>query len=124
MIALIAGQALIICAGSAIYFRGAGFLPFTYGVLLVCALNCVKVLMIEYTVKRAVEKTGGSGAWAGGQYLIRFLLTGAVLVFAALSDHINLWGAVVGIFTFQIAAHMLRIFIARDNAKLEGGPKA
>ena len=124
MLALIAGQALVITAGSLAYFRGPGFLPFAYGVLLTCALNCVKVLMIERTVKRAAEMPGGSGAWGGGQYLIRYVLTGAVLVVAALSDHINLWGAIIGIFTFQIAAHMLRFFIAKDDVKPEGGPKA
>ena len=124
MLALIAGQALIITVASAVYFRGHGFLPFAYGVLLTCVLNCVRVLLIERTVKLAVERPNAGGFWGGWQYLIRFVLTGAVLVFAALSDHINLWGAIIGVFTFQIAAHMLRFFIARDNAKLEGGPKA
>ena len=66
---------------------------------------------------------GGGGAYGGGQYFVRFLLTGAVLVLAARSEYISLWGAIAGIFTLQIAAYMLRIFIARDAVKLEGGQK-
>ena len=124
MLVLIAGQALVIIVLSAAYFRSAQFLPFAYGVLLTCALNCVKVLHIEHTVKKAVEGQSG-GIWGGAQYMLRFFLTGAVLVLAGISPHINLWGAIAGIFTLQVAAYGLRYLIARDekNAKPEGGPQ-
>ena len=122
MLALIAGQALVIIVISAIYFGLPGFLPFVYGVLLTCALNCVKVLHIEHTVRKAVEAQSG-GIWGGAQYMLRFLLTGAVLVLAGVSPHINLWGAIAGIFTLQVAAYGLRFLIARDE-KTEGGPQA
>ena len=122
MLALIAGQALVIIVLSAVYFRSSLFLPFAYGVLLTCALNCVKVLHIEHTVKKAVEGQS-AGAWGGAQYMLRFFLTGAVLVFAAVSPHINLWGAIAGIFTLQIAAYGLRFLLSRDQAGTEGGPQ-
>ena len=121
MLALIAAQALVIIVLSVVFFRSMEFLPFAYGVLLTCALNCVKVLLIERTVQKTVTMQSGGLAFGWGQYMLRFLLTGAVLVLAALSPYISLWGAVAGIFTFQVSAYMLRIFIARDNAKLEKG---
>jgi len=125
MLTIIAGQALVIIVISAIYFRSVEFLPFAYGVLLACALNCVKVLHIEHTVKKAAGAQIGAGAWGGAQYMLRFLLTGIVLFFAATSPHINIWGAVAGIFTMQIAAYGLRFLISRDEARLEeGGPQA
>ena len=39
------------------------------------------------------------------QYLLRFVLTGGILILAALAPDyiINLWGAAAGIFTLQIA---------------------
>ena len=114
MIALIAGQCLVIIAGSAVYFRGAGFLPFAYGVLLACALNCGKVLLIERTVKRAAQ--GSLGAWGGTQYLVRFLLTGAVLVLAAVIPFINLWGAAAGVLTYQVALFSMRRGTREDEA--------
>ena len=128
MIALIAGQALVIIICGAIYYRSSELLPFAWGVLLACALNCVKVCLIERTVKKAVEMQSGAGAYGGGQYLLRFVLTAVVLVVAARSPYISLWGAAAGILTLHIAAHGLRFFIARDmraeaDSNLpEGGP--
>ena len=68
--------------------------------------------------------TASAGAYSGGQYFARFALTGLVLWLAATNDLFNLWGAILGLLTFHIAAHMLRYFIERDNAKPERGPDA
>jgi len=122
MIAVIAVLSLVMILGGAIYFRSAEALPFAYGVLLVCALNCFKVLMIEHTVQRAARKGDCVGAYTGGQYFARFALTGLVLWLTAVSDLFNLWWAILSLFTFHIAAHMMRYFIERDDAKLERGP--
>ena len=112
MLALIAGLTLVIIVCSAVFYRSSEFLPFAYGALLTCALNCVKVLLIERTVQKTVTMQSGGLAFGWGQYMLRFLLTGAVLVLAALSPYISLWGAVAGIFTFQVSAYMLKLFRA------------
>lgn len=121
MLVLIAGQALVILVVSAVYFRKGGFSAFAYGVLLACAVNFARVYLLERTVQKALEMQSGGLGFGWGQYMLRFVLTGAVLVLAALSPHINVWGAIIGVLTFQTAVYMLRFFIARDNAKLEKG---
>ena len=110
MLALIAGQALVIILISAIYFRSLEFLPFAYGVLISCALNYFRIYMIERTVQKTVTMQSGGVAFGWGQYMIRFLMTGVVLILVAMSPYISLWGAIAGIFTFQLSAYMLRFF--------------
>jgi len=118
MMALVAGQSLVILVAGAIYFRGAGLLPFAYGVLIALAANCVKAYLVGRTAEKMEAGQCGPGAYSG-QFFIRVALTGLVLVLAARSVHINFFGAVAGIVTWHPATHMLRYFIERDNAKLE-----
>ena len=121
MVALIIMQCLLIIFVSMLYFQMAEFLQFAYGVLLGCALNCVKVYMLERAVQRVAQMTEGGHAYGWWQFILRFVLTGGVLVFAALSPHVNLWGTVAGVLTFQTSLYMLRVSIARENARQERG---
>jgi hypothetical protein len=84
--------------------------PFALGVALMSALNVAKVFLIERTVNKTVEieNTGAGKTYIRLQYFLRFFLTGVVLVIAAVTDFIDIWGAVAGVFTFQIAAFSLK----------------
>jgi hypothetical protein len=110
--------------GVAIY-RSFASVPFAIGVLLMAALNIFKVFMVERTVKKTLElneEIDGRN-FVRLQYMLRYLLTGAVLVVAALTPFIDLWGAAAGILTFQIAAYAVSLMKFNDNisAEKEGG---
>ena len=107
---IIGVSALVLIAGSAVFYRSLLFLPFALGVFLTCALNCLKVVMLERAVEKAMDKGSGAKGYMGLQYLLRFLLTGIVLALAATQDFISLWGAIAGIFTFPVAALSLKFF--------------
>ena len=96
-------------------------LPFALGVILMAGLNVAKVFMIERAVKQTMEigsvKSGKN--YIRLQYLARFGLTAAVLIAAALTPFIDLWGAAAGVLTFQIAAFSLK-FMKLDEDKKEG----
>jgi len=105
---------LIVIAASVVYYRSFEFFPFALGASLVVALNIIKVIMLDRAVDKALTMTEGKDAsnYIRLQYFLRFILTGAVLVFAAVSpdDYVSLWGAVAGIFTMPIAAYSMKIF--------------
>lgn len=85
-------------------------LPVTLGIVLSTALNAVKVLLLERTVRRVMEleTPKESKGYISAQYIIRYLLTGVILVVAAVTPFINLWGAIAGIFTMQAAVFFMR----------------
>jgi len=98
--------ALPVMVIGAIIYRSPEALLFIAGAAMTTALNVLKVIMLERAVNKAVEKETGAAAgnYIRIQYLLRFFLTGAVLVGCALLNHTMLWGAAAGIFTLQIAA--------------------
>ncbi|MCL2767712.1 MAG: hypothetical protein FWE49_03175 [Synergistaceae bacterium] len=111
MIKVIVISSLIIIAAGAVYYRSLSVLPFAVGVFLMAALNVFKIIMLGRTIERAIsmeEKKAGS--FIRFQHLLRFLLTGLVLVIAAKTPFISLWGAAAGIFTLQIAAYYVSFF--------------
>jgi len=111
MILVVCGALLVLVAGSIVYYRSFEFLPFAFGALLGTVLNIIKIVMIDRTVKRAVDP--GSKIAANAvliQQLLKFALTGLVLVLAATIPFISLWGAVFGILTFHVAAWSLKSY--------------
>ena len=103
---------LIIMAAGAAYYRSSLFFPFALGVALTTMLNILKIIMLKREVERIADTEGkNAGSIARVQYFIRFLLTGLVLVLAAVTPFIDLWGAVAGIFTLQIAAYSMKFFL-------------
>ena len=100
---------------------------FALGVVLMSALNCAKVLMLERIVERSVEMDSFRGKhYIGLQYIFRLVLTAAVLAAAVIVAYQSdppsfsmLWGAAIGIFGFQIAAHSLQFFFKRDVKREE-----
>jgi len=103
---------LLLVAGSIAYYRSLLFLPFAYGALLGAAVNMVKVVMLDRTVKKAVGmESNDAGNYVRLQYFLRFVLTGAVLVLAAKVPFISIWGAAAGILTMQFAAFCAKRFV-------------
>jgi len=108
----------ILIAGSVIYYRSLTFLPFAYGAFLGTVLNIIKILMLENTVKKAVSMDSvKAGNYARVQHLLKFLLTGAVLLIAAVVPFINIWGAAFSVLAYQIAVYSLKYFKEPDMNK-------
>ena len=80
------------------------FLPVALGAVLGAALSVAKVIMIDRTVKKvATMEAGAVGNFVRIQHFLRFVLTAAVLVVAAVVPFINLYSAAAGILSFQAA---------------------
>jgi len=118
MIQVVLITALAMMAGGAIFYRSFEAFPFALGVLLTSVLNAGKILMLERTVKKAIDmedpKTGKN--YVRIQFLLRYLLTAAILVAAGLTPFISVWGALFGIFTLQISVIIVRVMKIDDNA--------
>ena len=101
----------LLAAGGFAYYRSLAFLPFLYGAALGTALGAAKVILLD----RAVTKIAGMEKdramnYARLQQLLRFLLTGAVLVTAAVVPFISLWGAAASVLAYQAAVYSLKLF--------------
>jgi uncharacterized membrane protein len=88
---------------------------FSIGVILTSALNAWKIYLLERTVKRTLDMedpdTGKN--YVRFQYLLRYFLTGLVLLAAGLisyfTPHVSIAvGAVAGVFTMQISIMIVR----------------
>ena len=128
MVVVIGISALVIIAGGAAIYRSVEAIYFALGVILTSALNVFKVFLLERTVKKVVDieepETGKN--YVRLQYLLRYFLTGAVLLAVGLvtayvhPPFINIWGAIAGIFTLQIAVIVVRSMkLEEDNTEIK-----
>ena len=121
MIRVMLITALVMVAAGAVVSAFYPIIPsilfFSFGILLTTCLNIVKVVWLEQAVQKAVdmEDPATAGSYIRIQYLLRFLLTGLVFIFAILVPFIDLWGALVGLFTFHVAKYTLRSIIKSDS---------
>lgn len=114
---LIVAAACII--GAIIYYGSRGFLPFMLGVLLGSALSIGKTLLLVRTVDNALKKEAKQSAgYVNIQHILRLLLTAAVLLIAALIPQINLWGAIAGVLSYNLAIYS--IGFSRKTKKAKG----
>jgi len=116
MIMMVGVSALVFMLAGAVFYRSPAALPFAFGVLIPAALNILKIAMLDRTVKKVIDmddpNTGKN--YVRLQYLLRYLLTGLVLLGIGLVHTrtdpplISIWGAVAGIFTMQISVIICR----------------
>jgi len=117
MIQAIGIAALVMMAGGAAFYRSFEAFPFALGVFLTSTLNAAKILMLERTVKKAInmEDPKSGKNYVRIQFLLRYILTAAILVAAGLTPFISVWGALFGIFTLQISVIVVRIMKVDEN---------
>ena len=74
--------ALVIIVIGAVFYRSLAAIPFTFGVLITSGLNIIKLRMLERTVHKVVymEDPEMGKNVVRLQYLLRYFLTGVVLV--------------------------------------------
>ena len=115
MIIVIICVSLLTIIGGAAYLRSMFAVDFGLGVVMACGLNIAKVLMLKHAVNRVTTMEHGVSGYTGGMYLLRFLLTGAVLVAAHFIPFVELLGAVFGLLAMPVASYALRFFIKDDG---------
>jgi len=116
MIMVICIATLVIVAAGAAIYRSLEALYFAFGAILTSGLNVFKVYLLERTVKKAIdmEQPDSGKNYVRFQYLVRYFLTALVLLAVGLvtlyvkPPFINIWGAVAGVFTLQIAVISVR----------------
>ena len=116
-------SALAIIVAGVVIYRSIDALYFAFGVLLTSALNIGKIFLLERTVRRTLDLDDPDAGknYIRLQYLLRYFLTGAILLAAGLISvyveppFINVWGAVIGIFTLQISVIIVRSLKIEDD---------
>jgi hypothetical protein len=114
---------LAIIAGGAVYYILAApersvsdsilaVMSFALGVVISSGLNVLKMILIERATRKTLdtadEKAGKN--YVRFQFIIRYVLSIVVLLAAALIPFINIWGAILGLFTLHIGAFSMKIF--------------
>lgn len=90
---------------------------FTMGILFGLIFSILKLMLMKNTIKKSVLMPEGKAQkYANVQYMIRYILTGIVLVVAALEPSISLLGVFLGLFSMKAAAYM-QLFIIKKNEK-------
>lgn len=122
MCAVIGGMfALLLAAGtlvSALVFPFERPAAYALGLLLGCLLSAIKVVLLEKSLGSAVEREQGAArGYAGLMYMLRYLLTAAVLVLAFLyRDILGPVGAIIGVLSLQISAYIAGWIMKKRDA--------
>ena len=97
------------------------YLGYAIGLLLGCAVSILKVFLLDKTVGRVVsiEKADNAKAAMSLAYSSRFLLTGAVLLFAVfVLGFAGIIGAFAGTLALTVSAYLVKLFEGKqDNIK-------
>ena len=115
MILVICILAAVFIIASAIFYRSFAFVPFAIGVLMGAGTSVVKIILLNRIIERAVAGDPQvTGRGFTGQYFLRFVLTGVMLLVAAVVPFISLWGAAAGILTLPLSAYSMHFFKHQD----------
>ena len=110
MILFICLTALVMIVGGVIFYRSLQAFNFALGVILSSLLNVFKLFLLERTARKTLDMTDPKAgkAYISLQYILRYVLSAAILLVAAVVPFINVMGAVFGIFTLQISVLIVR----------------
>ena len=107
--------AFLMMVSGAVLFRSYYAIGFALGVGMSLALNVGKVLWLKYAVNRAtVMEPGAAGAYISIHYVLRYILTGLVLVAAHFLPVVSMFGAAIGLLSMPFANYAVH-FINRGN---------
>ena len=79
--------------------------------------SILKLMLMKNSIKKSVTMPEAKAQrYANVQYMIRYLLTGIVLLVAALEPTINLLGVFLGLLSMKVGAYM-QLFVIKRNEK-------
>jgi len=118
MKAVICISALMMAGGVAV-FRSSLAVGFALGIGMSMALNLVKIVWLKRCVTRAVNmETARAGAYISINYILRFVLTGVVLVAAHFLPVVDMFGAALGLLSMPFANYAVH-FLVRGKKSSE-----
>ena len=81
-------------------------LSWTLGITFGLVFSLLKLKLMENTITKCLTMPEGKAQkYANVQYMIRYILTGVVLVIAALEPSINLLGVFFGLISMKVGAY-------------------
>ncbi|MDR3239523.1 MAG: ATP synthase subunit I [Clostridiales bacterium] len=90
-------------------------LAFLGGLLLGSAWSAAKVVMMERGLSQMIDlDQDGAQARARWQFIIRYAITAALLIFAALTPWISFWGMTAGLLILQTAAYVVQYGVRKE----------
>lgn len=91
---------------------------FTIGLVFGLVFSILKLMLMKNSIKKAVTLPEAKAqTYTNVQYLIRYVLTGVVLLVAALEPSISLLGVFLGLLSMKVAAYMQLFTIKRAEKK-------
>ena len=95
-------------------------LDFTLGIIFGLVFSILKLMLMKNAIKKAITMPEAKAQkYANGQYMIRYVLTGVVLVVAALLSTTFLLGTFLGLMSMKVAAYTQIAFQKHDEKKEE-----
>jgi len=106
---------VLMMAGGAAFFRSSFAVGFALGIGISMVLNLVKIKSLQFCVNRAVRMdTARAGAFISASYILRYVLTGLVIVAAHFLPVVDMFGAAIGLLSLPFANYVVH-FINRRN---------
>jgi len=97
-------------------------MSFTIGILFGLIFSILKLNLMKNTIKKAVMMPEGKAQkYANVHYMIRYILTGVVLLVAALEPSIDIVGVFFGLLSMKVAAYMQIFMDKRNEVKANSG---
>ena len=82
-------------------------MSFTVGILFGLIFSILKLMLMKKTIEKAVTMPAEKAqVYTNVQYMLRYILTGVVLVVAALEPSIDILGVFFGLLSMKVAAYM------------------
>ena len=95
---------------------------FTVGILFGLIFSILKLILIKNTIEKAVTMPEGKAQkYTNVHYMIRYILTGIVLLVAALEPSIDILGVFFGLLSMKVAAYMQFFINKRTEVKTNSG---
>jgi len=105
--------------GGAAFFRSSLAIGFALGIGMSMALNLVKIKWLKHCVNRAVNmEAARAAAYISVNYILRYALTGLVLVAAYFLPIVDMFGAAIGLLSMPFANYVVH-FIKRRGGTSE-----
>ena len=90
------------------------------GVVYGCAFVCANFFYLAYSVKKSIDKTpSGAKAHMAISYNVRLVLTAVMIIFAASSQSIHFWAAIIPILFQRPAISIVGLITSRSKKRSE-----
>ena len=118
---------ILLLAGYGVFFFVYPFerpLPYTVGLLTGCLVSCLKIVLMEKTLSRAVDMGKNAKVYASLHALLRYLIAAAAVAPAFIfRGSFGVFGVVAGLLTMQISAFIASVVVSKDKRSAKNTDK-